>query len=217
MCFIWIECLSAGHVWLVCAFDFSVPLNGFMVGHKQREEETYTDRASVVARGAFQNKPEAKEEVRYRSVCKWSGGQQRSRSWKECNGSKAQPVDEQAEATITLSKESIFVLWTIRRSDEWPSFIFRITSLSKRLKPHSKFLLFNCNFNYFPNITKISSFCNPGALSAPVLVVVNKKYNKIPCQNRSLLRTSAETDCMRRPTRHEKPQVINLGVLTEKW
>lgn len=57
----------------MCAFDFSVPLNGFMVGHKQREEETYTDRASVVARGAFQNKPEAKEEVRYRSVFKWSG------------------------------------------------------------------------------------------------------------------------------------------------
>lgn len=36
--------MYAGHVWLVCAFDFSVALNGFMAGHKRGEEETYAER-----------------------------------------------------------------------------------------------------------------------------------------------------------------------------
>lgn len=40
-------CMLTGHVWLMCAFDFSVALNGFMVGHKREEEANVVCRSNV--------------------------------------------------------------------------------------------------------------------------------------------------------------------------
>lgn len=109
VCFIWIECLYAGHVWLVCAFDFSVALNGFMAGHK-REKETYAERmlsfSLHIHGGGCWSTREVLLEVFWISMAWHDSGKNATRilsttSW-----------DEQAEAAITLSKESIFgVLW----------------------------------------------------------------------------------------------------------